>query len=108
MKDKDVVVALSALAQESRLAIFRALIVAGPTGRTPSVLADALKLPPATLSFHLKELTHAQLLTQERQGRYLIYRVNIPGMNEVLGYLTKNCCQGEGICVDLPNIDCSC
>lgn len=90
-----VVKALAALAQASRLSIFRALVVAGEAGLNPSVLAESLGVAPNTLSFHLKELMHAELVTQERNGRNLIYRAQFDRMNAVLSYLTQNCCQGE-------------
>ena len=87
--------ALAALAQSSRLRAFRALVVAGPEGLTPGAMAEALALPAATLSFHLKELMHAGLVSQERQGRHLIYRAEFSQMNALLAYLTDQCCQGQ-------------
>jgi len=95
MEEKDVVRTLAALAQGNRLQVFRALVVAGPRGMTPGVMAEGSGLPPATLSFHLKELANAGLITQERQGRNLVYRADFERMNAVLAYLTANCCQGE-------------
>lgn len=95
MKETLIVRALAALAQEARLRIFRALVVAGTNGLNPGDLASQLEVAPATLSFHLKELTNAGLITQERQGRYLVYRASIESMNQLLTYLTENCCQGE-------------
>ena len=95
MKETTIVRALAALAQEARLRIFRALVVAGSSGLNPGDLASELDVAPATLSFHLKELTNAGLITQERQGRYLVYRASFESMNELLAYLTENCCQGE-------------
>src|ERR671939_105191 len=95
MEEADVVRALAALAQPLRLQIFRLLVVGGRTGLTPGAIAEALDVPATTLSFHLKELTHAGLVTQERDGRYLIYRAAFDRMNELLGYLTANCCQAE-------------
>ena len=94
MNEKSTVVALAALAQEFRLRAFRLLVVAGPQGCTPSQMAESLGVAANTLSFHLKELTHAGLITQERQGRNLIYRASFATMNELLGYLTENCCEG--------------
>ena len=94
MEELNVIKALSALAQPHRLQIFRALVVQGAEGLTPAMLAESLALPAATLSFHLKELLHAELITQERSGRNLIYRTQFERMNAVLGYLTQNCCQG--------------
>jgi ArsR family transcriptional regulator, arsenate/arsenite/antimonite-responsive transcriptional repressor len=99
MTDADAVQALAALAQESRLRAFRLLVVAGPLGATPSQMAEALTISPTSLSFHLKELTHAGLITQERDGRNLIYRTHIDAMNQLLGFLTAHCCQGEP-CLD--------
>jgi ArsR family transcriptional regulator len=91
MEEYDVVRALAALAQSMRLQIFRLLVVGGKTGLTPGAIAEALGVPATTLSFHLKELTNAGLVTQERDGRYLIYRARFDQMNELLGYLTANC-----------------
>lgn len=99
MTDTEAVQALAALAQESRLRAFRLLVVTGPQGATPSQIAEALGISPTSLSFHLKELTHAGLITQERDGRNLIYRTHIDAMNNLLGFLTANCCQGEP-CLD--------
>jgi ArsR family transcriptional regulator len=95
MNDLDVVRALSALAQQTRLQIFRQLVVAGSQGMTPTRLAEALSLQGTALSFHLKELMHAGLITQERDGRNLIYRAAFSTMNELLAYLTVNCCDGQ-------------
>jgi DNA-binding transcriptional ArsR family regulator len=77
-----------------RLRIFRALIGASPGGMTPGELSAMLGVPGSTLSFHLKELMHAGLVTQERESRNLIYRPSIAQMNELLAYLTAHCCQG--------------
>lgn len=95
MKESDAVSALAALAQEARLRIFRALVGAAPDGLTPTALAAMLDIPSSTLSFHLKELIHADLVTVERDGRSLIYRPDIRQMNDLLGYLTDHCCQGR-------------
>jgi DNA-binding transcriptional ArsR family regulator len=89
------VTSLAALAQGMRLRIFRALVGAGPQGLTPSALSATLDVPASTLSFHLKELLHAGLVTQERDGRNLIYRPSISRMNELLAYLTAHCCQSS-------------
>ncbi len=94
MEESDVIRALAALAQPARLTAFRALIVAGPRGMTPGTIAEAMNVPPSSLSFHLKELTAAGLVTQQRDGRHLIYRAAYDRMNGVLGYLTDNCCAG--------------
>jgi ArsR family transcriptional regulator len=95
MKEIDAVRSLAALAQEVRLRVFRALVVAGAEGLTPGDLVERLAVTANTLSFHLKELTHAGLITQERQGRNLIYRASFASMNELLAYLTENCCEGR-------------
>jgi DNA-binding transcriptional ArsR family regulator len=95
MIDDEAVVLLSALAQGARLRVFRALVGAAPAGMTPGALAAMLDLPPSTLSFHLKELAHAGLVTQERDGRHLIYRPALARMNALVDYLTAHCCQGE-------------
>jgi DNA-binding transcriptional ArsR family regulator len=100
MDEKDVVRSLAALAQGLRLQIFRVLVVAGPVGMTPGALAEHLDVAATTLSFHLKELMNAGLVTQERLGRHLIYRASFDRMNALLGYLTENCCQGAGCLVD--------
>jgi len=97
MNEDQAVCALGALAHNQRLRVFRALVVAGPEGLTPSVLADRLGVARNTLSFHLKELAHAGLVTFEQQGRNLIYRAEYSHMNGLIGYLTEHCCQG-GVC----------
>ncbi|MFY3136896.1 ArsR/SmtB family transcription factor [Achromobacter xylosoxidans] len=94
MNEDQTVSALAALAHAQRLRAFRALVVAGPAGLTPSVLADQLGLARNALSFHLKELAHADLVTVEQQGRNLIYRADYARMAGLLGYLTEHCCQG--------------
>lgn len=101
MEEKDAVAALCALAQKARLRIFRALIGAAPDGLTPGALAAMLDIPPPTLSFHLKALIFADLVTVERDGRSLIYRPVIVQMNDLLSYLTDHCCQGRA-CVPNP------
>lgn len=95
MEDKYVIKALAALAQPNRLLIFRSLVVKGSEGLTPAQLAEALGMPANTLSFHLKELMQADLISQERNGRNLIYRAQFDRMNAVLTYLSQNCCQGD-------------
>jgi DNA-binding transcriptional ArsR family regulator len=95
MEEKQIIKALAALAQPHRLQIFRALVVTGAPGLTPAVMAEGLGVPAATLSFHLKELLNAELISQERNGRNLIYRAQFANMNGVLAYLTQNCCQGQ-------------
>lgn len=100
--DQTVISALAALAQPHRLRIFRALVVEGNRGLTPALLAEALDMPAASLSFHLKALMHADLISQERNGRHLIYRAQYDRMHAVLAYLTQNCCQGEPCEVSAP------
>ena len=97
MDEKAAVVALAALAQGMRLRVFRALVGVGPQGLTPSALSATLDVPASTLSFHLKELMHAGLVTQQRDGRHLIYRPALDEMNALLAYLTAHCCQGAEI-----------
>ncbi|WP_233236978.1 helix-turn-helix transcriptional regulator [Bordetella sp. LUAb4] len=94
MNEDQVVSALSALAHAQRLRVFRALVVAGPAGLNPSVIADQLGIARSALSFHLKELAHASLVSVEQQGRNLIYRADFSSMTGLLGYLTEHCCQG--------------
>ena len=93
MDEKAAVRALAALAQEVRLRIYRAVVGVGPAGMTPGALASELGVPPSTVSFHVKELLHAGLVTQQRDGRHLIYRPSIEAMNELLAYLSAHCCQ---------------
>ena len=107
MNETDVIQSLAALAQEVRLRVFRALVVAGQDGLTPGAMAEQLGIAPNTLSFHLKELTHAGLVSQERQGRHLVYRAAYQAMNDLLAYLTDNCCQGAA-CLAEPATDCHC
>jgi ArsR family transcriptional regulator, arsenate/arsenite/antimonite-responsive transcriptional repressor len=95
MEENEVVRSLAALAQGARLQVFRALVVAGPQGMTPGGLAEALNVPSSTLSFHLKELMHAGLISQQRDGRNLIYRASFERMNGLLAYLTAHCCKGQ-------------
>ena len=99
MEQDDVVRCLAALAQPMRLRTFRSLVVAGPQGLTPTALCEMLDVAPNTLSFHLKELLHAQLVSQQRDGRFLIYRAAFDRMNGLLGYLTAHCCEGAGCAV---------
>ena len=98
MEVHEIVRALAALAQPLRLQVFRALVVAGHRGLTPGAMSEGAAVPAATLSFHLKELMNAGLVTQQRDGRYLIYRADFDRMNGLLDYLTENCCEGAGTC----------
>ena len=107
MEESDVVKSLAALAHPVRLQVFRALVVVGQDGLTPGRMAEGLALPAATLSFHLKELMNAGLVTQERAGRNLFYRAAYARMNEVLGYLTAHCCQGAE-CLAPAQTSCDC
>ena len=95
MNEKSAVAALAALAQEARLRVFRALVGAGPEGLTPSALSAMLDIPGSTLSFHLKELVHADLVSVEREGRNLHYRPALGQMDDLLAYLTAHCCMGK-------------
>ncbi len=95
MNETAAVAALAALAQEARLRVFRALVGAGPDGMTPSALSAMLDIPASTLSFHLKELVHADLVSAEREGRNLHYRPALERMNDLLAYLTAHCCKGQ-------------
>lgn len=108
MDQSSVVKALAALAQPVRLQVFRALVVTGEAGLTPGTMADGLGVPPNTLSFHLKELANAGLVTQERVSRNLVYRAAYGPMNDLLKYLTDNCCQGEACAVDPQAAACKC
>jgi ArsR family transcriptional regulator len=94
MENKDAVAALAALAQESRLAAFRLLVQAGPAGLAASRIAETLGIPPSSLSFHLKELTHARLVVPRQEGRFVIYAAQFDAMNALVGFLTENCCGG--------------
>lgn len=95
MDNKDAVTALAALAQESRLAIFRLLVQSGPQGLAASRIAEALAMPPSSLSFHLKELSHARLILPRQEGRFIIYAAQFEKMHALLGFLTDNCCGGN-------------
>ena len=95
METNQAIAALAALAHESRLAVFRALVQAGPGGMPAGQIATLLDVPPSSLSFHLKELAHAQLATGRQEGRLVIYYANFATMNGLLAYLTENCCGGN-------------
>jgi DNA-binding transcriptional ArsR family regulator len=99
MKTLDIVKALSALAQESRLAVFRLLVKRGPQGFTPSIIAQKLNVAGPTLSFHLKELQHAGLVEARREGRFLFYSARFDRMKGLVGFLTEECCsQADELC----------
>jgi DNA-binding transcriptional ArsR family regulator len=95
MKTAQAVKALAALAQDTRLAIYRLLVQRGPGGLAAGAIAERLGLAGATLSFHLKELTHAGMIEPRQEGRFVYYSANYGQMNALLGYLSENCCQGE-------------
>ena len=93
MEIKITLLALSALAHDTRLALFRLLVTAGPAGLAAGELGERLSLPPATASFHLKELRHAGLISQRRAGRSIFYAADYAAMDALIAYLTENCCQ---------------
>jgi len=95
MKAKDAVRALGALAQETRLDIFRLLVGEGPEGLPAGQIAERLRVPAATMSFHLMQLSHAGLVTSRRESRSIIYAVNVDAMNALLQFLTEDCCGGR-------------
>ena len=103
MKTKDAIAALGALAQETRLAIFRLLVEAGPQGIPAGLIADKLGVPPPSLSFHLTHLMHAGLITQRRMSRSLFYACDVGRMNGLIQYLTANCCGSEVTCAPACN-----
>lgn len=107
MEETDAVKALAALAQPVRLRLFRALVVTGPQGLTPGTMAQGLGISASALSFHLKELANAGLVTSERASRHLVYRAAFPRMTALLAYLTDNCCEGAACAVqDAACVDC--
>lgn len=95
MESKAAVAALGALAQDSRLHVYRLLVQAGPEGMAASDIAQALEIPANTLSFHLKILSHADLVCSRQEGRFVFYSANYPQMSALLGFLTENCCGGR-------------
>jgi ArsR family transcriptional regulator len=95
MKTTEAVGALAALAQETRLAIYRLLVAAGPNGLAAGAIAERLEVVPSSLSFHLAQLTHARLINQRRMSRSLIYATDFSAMNALVAYLTENCCGGQ-------------
>lgn len=106
METKSAIAALAALAQESRLATFRLLVQAGPNGMAASKIAETLGIPASSLSFHLKELTHAELISPRQEGRFIIYVARFDTMNGLLGFLTENCCGGNP-CSSAGDLACS-
>lgn len=101
------IAALAALAQSTRLAIFRLLVEHAPEGLTPGALAVALDIAPATLSFHLKELANAGLVADQREGRNIRYRADVAAMNALVGYLTDHCCRATGRLTDACGAACA-
>jgi DNA-binding transcriptional ArsR family regulator len=95
VKTRDATRALAALAHDTRLEIFRLLVRAGPAGRPAGELAGELSVPATTMSFHLSQLAHADLVTQRRQGRSILYAVNFDSMRLLLSFLTENCCSAD-------------
>jgi DNA-binding transcriptional ArsR family regulator len=95
MELNQAVKSLAALAQESRLAVYKMLVQAGPAGMTAGRISEQLGISASALSFHMKELTHASLVTSRQEGRYVIYSAQIASMNDLLTYLTENCCGGN-------------
>ena len=108
MEQDEVIRSLAALAHPVRLQVFRALITTGEVGMTPGTMVEGLAIPANTLSFHLKELAHAGLVTQERVSRNLIYRAAFDHMNALLGYLTENCCRGAECSAEEAAASCRC
>ena len=102
MESNAAVAVLAALAQPSRLAVFRCLVQAGPAGLAAGRVAEATGLPPSSLSFHLKELSHAHLVSARQDGRFVIYAPNFTAVNELIGFLTENCCGGQPCEACLP------
>ena len=104
MDNKSAVILLSSIAQEARLDIFRTLVQAGANGLSAGSLAEKLDIPNSTLSFHLKELSHSGLVSSRQESRFIYYSANYQSMNNLLAYLTENCCSGEQACC--PNTGC--
>jgi len=96
MKSSKAIVALAALAQDTRLAVYRLLVQQGPTGLAAGEIAGQLRVTPATLSFHLKELAHAGLVSARQEGRFVFYAANFDAMNALVAFLTENCCAADG------------
>ena len=95
MQTNKVIAALAALAQESRLAVFRLLVQAGPAGMAATKISEQVGIPASSLSFHLKEMFHADLVTSRQESRFVIYSANFETMSELIGFLTENCCGGN-------------
>ena len=108
MDEKRAIAALGALAQETRLALFRLLITAGPAGLPAGVIAQRLKVQPSSLSFHLAQLVHAGLITQRRLSRQLIYSAEYGAMNALLAYLSENCCGRDEVSAPVCDLAAAC
>lgn len=106
METKTTVLALSALAQESRLSIFKLLVQAGPSGLPAGKISEETGISPSSLSFHLKELSHADMVTSRQDGRFVIYAANFSTMSALLQYLTDNCCGGNP-CMTNSDLQCT-
>jgi ArsR family transcriptional regulator len=104
MEIKQAVQCLLALAQESRLRVFRLLVPAGEEGMPAGLIAESLELPPATLTFHLKELVNAGLIVSRREGRSIIYSLRVEGMKDLLTFLSQDCCGGRPELCCVPEI----
>ncbi len=105
MNNKSAVTILASIAQEARLDIFRALVQAGAGGMSAGVIGERLGIPNSTLSFHLKELSHAGLVNARQESRFIYYSANYGAMNNLLAYLTENCCAGEQVCCSGTSCD---
>ena len=103
METKTAVRALAALAQETRLGIFRLLVEAGPTGMAAGEIGAELEIPPATLSFHLKELSNAELVGARQEGRFIFYSAHFEQMGTLVGFLTESCCARDGVACGRPD-----
>lgn len=108
MEEQRVIQALGGLAHPVRLKVFRALVVSGTRGLTPGVMQEGLGIPGTTLSFHLKEMTAAGLVSVERSSRNQIYRAAFEHFNDLLKYLTENCCEGNACAIEASSVACDC
>ena len=106
MKTESAVAALAALAQDTRLAVYRLLVQQGPSGMAAGEIAAAVQTSPATLSFHLKELSHAGLVSSRQDGRFVFYAANFDAMNALIAYLTENCCAADCGSSCVPAVAC--
>ena len=104
MDKKTAVAQLGAIAQEARLEVFRLLVQAGSDGLAAGVISEKLGIPGSTLSFHLKELSHAGMISARQESRFIYYSANYAAMNQLLAYLTEHCCAGGAPCC--PDVSC--